>query len=180
MKFFLVTCFIVLYGKISFCQESPISLKGFLSVDDFFYAKYQEVRLNKVYSNLMDTLCQTGCSFISIKIDKEGTVSDIMVDNHTPSTLKNILIRIWRDSNGKWVIDKSVESKSITLVIPIYYRFFTQTKCNEYNNDVSQSLQAMMSVFGNTEKGKIDNIERTKIPQKNWLFSPMFIQSPFY
>jgi hypothetical protein len=180
MKRILIVLSLLISSQIALCQESPISIKGFLTVEDFFYAKYNEVRLDRIYRNLMDTLCKTGFSFISIKVDKDGAVSDVTVDNNTPSTLKNIFTRIGRDSNGQWVVNKSVEGQSVTLVIPVYYRFFTQGKCVEYNNDVLPSLQAMMSVFGNTKKGKIDNIERTKIPQKNWLFSPMFIQSPFY
>lgn len=179
MKRILIILFLLISGKIVLCQSSPISIKGFESVEDYFEKQYYDPMRRIIYPYTIDTLCESGCSFLSFVINRTGEISNIRFNSSTPPVVKDLFRRICQESNSKWIIDTSIKHNEITVIIPFYYNFYRAEVgvCATKRNNCESDFLTMMSTFQNSEQNTRTKIERIKKPQNVWLYSPLFFQT---
>ncbi len=182
MKRTLLIISLLISSQIIFCQESPVSIKGFESVEEYFDKQYLDPMRRFIYPYTIDTLCEKGCSFMSFVVNKKGEISNIRFNSTTPQVVKDLFTRICQESNDKWVINEATLQNEIKILIPFYYDFYRTegVKCNRKTDNCDNVFFNMMSAFEDSELNTRMNIERTKLPKNVLLYSPLYFKSIFY
>jgi hypothetical protein len=173
MKKVLIIVSIFLGLQNTNAQTVSLNAQGFKDFEEFLLKKFWDDRHKGGYLLQLDSLCVTGCSFVSFDVNASGEVTNINTDNRTPPELKDWLVAMVKGTNKKWKVD----SKEIKIVVPVIYNFFTRY-CKPLDRSYA-SLLAMSSSFATTTRGELDGIEHGT-PKFVYLFSPVLLSSPYY
>ncbi len=175
-------CFLLFSHFNQLLAQSPIKITGYSTVEEYFNEQYADPMRKRIYPYTIDTLCQSGCSFLSFVITKSGSISNISFDKNTPLALIDMLRLICHQSNGKWVIDDSVKEDILQILIPVYYNFYESSgkKCKAHKTDYKKGTYSMMSTFQDSKTQPYTKIEKSQAPKNIWLFSPLYFQTIYY
>lgn len=178
--FAFLLCLIYCVSK----SQSVIKINGHKSIEEYFNTQYYDPIRKEIYPYTIDTLCQSGSSFLSFVITKSGSISNVSFDKNTPLALIDMLRPICHQSNGKWIIDESVNEDSLQILIPVYYNFYLSNNknCKTIKNDYQKSAFSMMSAFKDSEliRNRYAAIEKTEQPKHIWLLSPLYFHTIVY